>query len=708
LVEGKSGRKIGRREWLRVAGKTSATACGLALLPLSIQKALAIPPDRVSGTLNDVQHVVILMQENRSFDHYFGTMSGVRGFGDRILVPQSSGNTVWSQSDGTREILPFHLDTQTTAAMRVPGTPHSWPDAQQAWNQGRFGQWPRFKQFQSMGYYEADDIPFQRALAEAFTICDAHHCSVQSGTLANRTVFMTGTNFMPGMTSPAEAQSEAVIDNTSNRGQQYGPCAWTTYPERLQAAGISWRIYHDPKDNFDGLLAPWEAFAAYQKARAGDPLYDNAMTRWPLAALEQHVMEGTLPQVSWIVPPPVWSEHPAESSPLQGAAYTQKVLEALVANPDVWSRTVFIVTFDENDGFFDHIPPPAPPSIDDTGRILGGSTLSKESMGALYYRNDIAGVTATRPYGMGPRVPLYAISPWSRGGWVCSEVFDHTSTIRFLEARFGVEEPNISSWHRAVSGDLTSCFDFARPDDDSLPTLPDMSYARGEKLVIDLPAVKLPAKSRLPSQDSGVRFSRALPYRLAVQAAANLTTASLEINFENTGNSGAVFHVYDRLHLQQPPYRYTLESGETLMAPWKTKESDGSYDLQILGPNGLLWRLAGRIPSQLSGAALPEVRLRPNGPLQTVELDVWNLGDSPCEIMTAPNMYRSDRVFRLTLEPNASPTELSWPVRASGFWYDFNVTCPSLPGWLRRFAGRLETGKHGVTDPALGGIAGRC
>src|SRR5262249_8499719 len=154
----------------------------------SIEKALAIPAARVSGTLMDVQHVVILMQENRSFDHYFGTMSGVRGYGDRSAITLPSGKPVWFQSDGVNEILPFHLDTETPTAMRVPDMPHSWPDAQLAWDLGRLGQWPRFKQFQSMGYYQPRDIPFQRALAEAFTVCDAHHCSIQSGTLANRAV----------------------------------------------------------------------------------------------------------------------------------------------------------------------------------------------------------------------------------------------------------------------------------------------------------------------------------------------------------------------------------------------------------------------------------------------------------------------------------------------------------------------------------------
>ncbi|MEY4577039.1 MAG: hypothetical protein RL701_1742 [Pseudomonadota bacterium] len=694
-------KKFGRRQWLQTAGKTTAAAAGFALFPPSIQKALAIPAARVRGTLQDVQHVVILMQENRSFDHYFGTMSGVRGFSDRSAIPLASGKSVWSQSDGTREILPFHLDTQTTTAMRVPGTPHTWPDAQLAWSEGRLDQWPRYKQFQSMGYYESDDIPFQRALADAFTLCDAHHCSIQTGTLPNRVVFMTGTNFTPGLTRPAVNQSEAVIDNSNNLGKQQGLYGWTTYPERLQAAGVSWRIYQDPKDNWTSLLAPWESFEQYQRAVPGDPLYENAMTNWTLEALQEHVSAGTLPQVSWVIPTPVWSEHPSASSPVQGASYTQRVLDILVSNPEVWSRTAFIVTFDENDGFFDHVPPPAPPSRDASGHALGNTTLGESAIAAEYYTNGIDGVDATRPYGMGPRVPMYVISPWSRGGWVNSQVFDHTSVIRFLEARFGVFEPNITAWHRSVSGDLTSCFDFARPNSESLPELPDVSFATGETLVIaGLPAVALPETPRMPSQDPGVRYARGLPYRLAVHARPRLQERALQLSFENSGSVGVVFHSYDRLHLDRVPRRYTVEAGKVLAESWSIRDDGGHYDLQIIGPNGFLRRFAGQFPELGAHFALPEVRLRHlHGVL---ELQAWNEGEVACELRSSPNAYRSDRPLAFTLVPEHSPRTARWSVIASGHWYDFTVTAPRLPGWSRQLAGRVETGRDGVTDPALG------
>src|SRR5688500_18061375 len=100
-----------RRQFLRSAGAVAA----LATLPASIRKALAVPAFTKTGSIEDVKHVVILMQENRSFDHYFGTLKGVRGFGDRHPIPLESGKSVWYQSDGDREISPFHLDTKITS-----------------------------------------------------------------------------------------------------------------------------------------------------------------------------------------------------------------------------------------------------------------------------------------------------------------------------------------------------------------------------------------------------------------------------------------------------------------------------------------------------------------------------------------------------------------------------------------------------------------
>lgn len=105
----------------------------------------------------------------------------------------------------------------------------------------------------------------------------------------------------------------------------------------------------------------------------------------------------------------------------------------------MWSRTALVITYDENDGFFDHVVPPHA----NNPQIPGDSTVPTDHE---YYE----GKHGNGAYGLAPRVPTFVVSPWSTGGWVCSEVFDHTSVIRLLEARFVVEEANITPWRRRL------------------------------------------------------------------------------------------------------------------------------------------------------------------------------------------------------------------------------------------------------------------
>lgn len=700
-----------RRHFLTL---TASAAAATMTIPATIRKALAIAPQQTSGTIDDVQHVVILMQENRSFDHYFGTYRGARGFGDRFTIPMASGQTVWHQSDGKKNILPFHLNTKTTKGMRVPMTPHTWPDAQSAWDLGRFGYWPKFKEFQSMGYYRQDDIPFQFALAEAFTLCDANHCAIQTGTTPNRMVLMSGTNFAPGMTRPARSQAQAMIDNSNNLGKQNGLYQWTTYPERLSQAGVSWRIYQNQTDlqenppnnldigkldNWGGLCAPWESFKQYQEAKPESALYQNAMSAWSLQDLEQHVIEDRLPQVSWIIPPPNWSEHPHASSPLQGAGYTQRVLDTLLKNPKVWSKTVLIVTFDENDGLFDHMPPPTVPAYNQDGTLAGATTLPASAISGQYFQNAINGVSATRPYGLGPRVPMYVVSPWSRGGWINSQVFDHTSVIRFLEQRFKVIEPNISAWHRAVCGDLTSCFDFTKPDATTTVDLPSMRAATGKTLRLPhrLAAVALPVQADLPQQRRGTRPARALPYELHVHLQENPQAQKLTLQFQNSGHAGAVFHVYDKLHLDRIPRRYTVEGGKTLEDFWLTAADQSRYDLWILGPNGFHRHFHGVQQPQLEVA--PRISISYQVARDAIQIQVNNL-DGPAGSFTITDHAYDQQAQPQMLHVVANSTGThNWSLAKSSYWYDFSV---SGDRFTQRFAGKMENGNAGISDPAMG------
>jgi phospholipase C len=707
-----------RREFLiRTAGALSAAA-SLSPIPAIIKRALAAEPARVSGTLQDVKHVVILMQENRSFDHYFGTLRGVRGFGDRFPIPLPSGKPVWYQSDGQVEIPPYHLDSKSTSALLVPDTPHSFADSQAAWGQGRFGEWPRYKSRFSMGHYRREDIPFQFALAEAFTICDSYHCSLTTGTDPNRIVFWSGSNYDPTLgrrginCTVADAEPNNLrcwisgvmpTPGYTFRGSAFN---WPTLPELLQDAGISWRIYQDPNDNWTGAMHGCLAFDSFRKATAqsNSPLYENGMKHWSIEDLRSDVINGTLPAVSWILPTTLESEHPAAgSSPHRGADFTARIIDALTASRDSWSKTVLFVTFDENDGFFDHVPAPAVPSFDTDGTPAGGSTVSvageyfSDPEGHCRIPDDtISG--ALRPWGLGARVPMYVVSPWTKGGWVTSQVFDHTSMGMFLERRFGISVPSISPWHRAVCGDLTSVFDFSNRGSTSMGPLPDMTeYAQVESRQRTLPE---PAPPELPAplfQESGFRPSRALPYELHTSARLN-SPGSVELIFSNTGKQGAVFHVYDRLHLDRIPRRYTVESGKSLQDRWNPDPLDaGAYDLWVYSTNGFLRTFKGNA-SMATDPFQPEIQICYQPRARRIHLKVRNGGSVAGLVNVRSNAYRSDGPWVLSVSA-AKTVSLAWTVDGSGNWYDFTA---SSNAFERQFAGRMETGASSISDPAMG------
>lgn len=693
-----------RRDFLKVAG----VAGSIAALPASIERALAIPARRTTGTIKDVRHVVILMQENRSFDHYFGTMKGVRGFGDRHPVPLPDGRAVWWQSNGARDLPPFHLDTARSTAIKVPGTPHSFADAQAAWDQGRFGKWPKYKTDYSMGYYKREDVPFQFALAEAFTICDAYHCSITTGTDPNRIVFWSGSNFDPAEQAKGVNCRDDKSEPNNLRcwikgalpepGYTYAGNAleWATIPEVLEAAGIDWRIYQDPNDNWTGAMHGGLAFKGFRDCKPGSPLYEKGMSHFSIERLAQDVKDGTLPAVSWVLPPMPWSEHPSTSSPIEGAEFTSRVLDALTANPEVWSGTVFFQTFDENDGLFDHLPPAAPPSYNADGTMAGKATMNLageyfDDHKDIYLSRDDTVSGTTRPWGLGPRVPLYVASPWARGGWVNSETADHTSVGQFLEKRFGVTMPGISPWHRAVCSDLVSCFDFTKEGDASFPKMPDVS---GSVSVVaehlKRPKIMPPRAPEGLFQEAGLRRSRALPYVLHVDAA--VANGGVRLNFVNAGTAGAVFHVYDKRHLDRIPRRYTVEAGKAIDDIWAV-DADGGFDLWVLGHNGFLRHFQG---DAAKAAAAPAVVIRHG---KTPELEIaFKGGSAPTEASVGKDAY-GQVADRTVAVPAGKTVRQAWSAKDSHDWYDLVV---AMPGMSVRAAGRIERGVHGYSDPLMG------
>lgn len=709
-MSGARRRFLGRAAALAAAGWTGV-----------VQRAAAIGPAGGRGDLRDVQHVVVLMQENRSFDHYFGSLNGVRGFADPFPLPLPGARTVWLQprdpalpatAGAAPHVAPYHLDTQADfRLMRAEGTPHRWPDAQQAWDHGRMADWPAAKREHAMAYFARDALGFQVALADAFTLCDAYHCSFQGGTHPNRYFLMTGTNDPSG-----RGRGPAIYNDHEDFGPAQGPGSdggydWTTYAERLQAAGVDWHVYQDLADNFgDNSLAAFRRFrdAYHRRSRGDEALARRAGSSGALERLREDVLAARLPAVSWIVGTAEGSEHPWKSSPAQGAAYTARVLEALTANPEVWRRTVFFVNYDENDGYFDHVPPPAPPSVrpgpDGAPRHAGRSTI--DTAGEYHLRlapgheGPAEAALLGRPYGLGPRVPMFVVSPWSRGGWVCSQVFDHTSVIRFIEARFGVPEPNISAWRRAVCGDLTGALDFAVRGRRVLPmpALPDPAAIAARARALPQTTVPpAPSAVERPSQPPGARPARALPY--ALDALARTSERGVSMRLANRGSAAAVVHVYDRLRLQDLPRRYTLAPGSRVDDDWSAA-ADGAYDLWLLGPNGWHRRVSGSVADDE-----PLVELRRSGRRRPrLELVVANRRGStlrlrlhaPTYVAPAPldGQVASGGTWRYTL-----------PLDARHHWYDWCLTLPEQATFLRRWAGHVETGGPSITDPAMHGPA---
>jgi phospholipase C len=439
---------ITRRQALRDAGAAGLGlgALGGGLDGLLARAAAAAPA--ATGSLKDVEHVVILMQENRSFDHYFGTLSGVRGFNDK------HDRKAFVQHYGTGKTLrPFHLEQGC-----LPDLTHDWGPQHRAWNGGAMDRFVRAHEAadpagvapETMGYYKRSDLRFYYALADAFTICDRYHCSVIGPTDPNRLMSMSGS------IDPAGTHGGPLVETkVATRGQFAGRFTWTTMPERLQARGVSWKVYTDLAGGgqFDGVLPYFKPYQPGSKlAKLGtEPTYP--------ADFLADLAHDRLPQVSWLLPGVTKSEHPGFSTPLGGEIVARQIIESIVSHPKIWRRTALFITWDENGGFFDHVPPPTPPK-GTRGEFLTGSVLPPSA-------NGIRG-----PIGLGFRVPMLVISPFSRGGLVCSDVLDHTSTLRFLETRFGVEVPNLSPWRRRTTGDLTGAFNFAGSPRYGRPSLP--------------------------------------------------------------------------------------------------------------------------------------------------------------------------------------------------------------------------------------------
>jgi phospholipase C len=478
-------------------GRAAIGAAGLAAarLPDSVLDALAAP--RATGTWRDIEHVVFLVQENRSFDHYFGTLRGVRGFDDAAAAGALAQPGFDRPGFGGR-LMPFHLDAASGTNDCVSDPTHDWEPQHRSWNGGRMDGFVRTHMDVdgdvngpvTMGYYKRADLPFYHALADAFTICDGYHCSAIGPSYCNQSYLISAT-----MDPAGKAGGPLINDGT------VASLSWRTMPEALQAAGISWRVYTSA-DNYTPNAVGDPVFHFFRQYLENPALATRAFGNLYPGQFELDCALGTLPQVSWVYAPVVFAEHPP--APVNsGEGSTARVLGALTANPELWARTALFVVYDENGGFYDHVAPPTPPPG------TPGEELTVNPLPA-----SAGGVRG--PIGMGFRVPLIVCSPFTRGGYLCSDTFDHTSLLRFLERRFGVEVPNLTAWRRQTAGDLSAVF--GAPDG-NVPALPDtqlLGRAVSAECILTLagsgvsalgPPVTVPPNS-VPQQEPGSRPRR--------------------------------------------------------------------------------------------------------------------------------------------------------------------------------------------------------
>jgi phospholipase C len=812
-----------RRQFFIEAAQRLGGAGLAAALLASVQEAAAIEAEPGS-TFLDAEHVVVLMQENRSFDHVYGALRGVRGFNDPRAVTLPDQSPVWMQKNAAGEAFaPFHLDIQQTNATWLGSLPHSWRDQTDACSSGNNDQWLVAKKSGrkdcadkplTLGYYDRSDLPFYYALADAFTICDQNFCSSLTGTTPNRLYLWTGT-----VRDTKDAKSEAMVRNSD---VTYSSLArWTTFPERLEDAGVSWKIYQNELSlptglsgeqdawlaNFTDNPIEWfeqygvfysktfreyakeavgrlpkeiaelepkgpsralrgkqselklltEVLATYTDAafaalpdrnkrlhakafqtNEGDPDYrklttikyrDGATERSMQAPkgdvlyqFRKDVADGTLPAVSWLVPPERFSDHPG--APWYGAWMLSEVLRILTAKPEVWKKTIFILTYDENDGYFDHVPPFRAP---DPGKPESGKVSDGIDAGTEYWpleRDRVKRSPAESrgsSIGLGFRVPMVVASPWSRGGNVCSQVFDHTSVLQLLEKwltkKTGkpIAETNISAWRRAVCGDMTAVFQPATQTKTVALTHPaqqEVLEGIHKSQFKELPGgyqkvTRETLAAAMPKQERGMRPSLPLPYELYAAGGLLADGSGLEIQMSvgktlfGTKSSGSAFHVYaPRGFRNKPESRtraYAVEAGKSVKDVWALDGfTEGNYGLCICGPNGFLRELHG-------GKADPkiELQLKYVGLSGNAELVVVNHEARQLVVELADSVYRVTNTAVKVGKGERQTVPLR--LQKSSAWYDFTVTVRGIDSYKRRFAGRVETGKLGQSDPAMAG-----
>lgn len=845
-----------RRDFLKKAVLLSGATGLSGAVPPSIQRALSIDPDPGS-TYMDAEHVVVLMQENRAFDHCFGALRGVRGFNDPRTILQPNGNRVWVQTDKEGDsYVPFRFDIQRSKVTWMGSLPHSRASQVDANNGGKYDQWLNAKRsgdkkYQHMpltlGHYIREDLPFNYAMADAFTICDQHFCSAMTSTWPNRLFLWTG-----GVRAERNGNGRAYMNNNIPWGEDY----LASFPELLEKNDISWKVYQNDLTSGGGLTGDQRAWLSnfgcnpleflsqyntryfpryYQSAqkraeelpaqiadlekqfdtmKSTDKGYDklkreidikkevlqdtrDQLVKWNkdnfeklttyqknlyqkafttnvndpeylalsnlkyedkgeerelvvpksdvLYQFRKDVESGQLPTVSWLVPSQNFSDHP--SAPWYGVWLTSEILDILTNNPEVWKKTIFILTYDENDGYFDHIPPFTAP--DPLNKATGKCSPGVNETGEEYTRQEqqmkygwTKSSSRTAPVGLGYRVPLIIASPWSRGGKVCSQVFDHTSTLQFLEKflnkkyKKNLRQEIISNWRRTVCGNLTSAFSKFEEGKENLPFLKMDPFV--EKIYnarfTDKPTgykkltpEEIETINRNPSsstlmnlQERGTRAACPLPYQLYADGSLSQDRKSFELSMEaknevfSQDSAGSPFKVYvpvaykvdDKPYDTGRAWDYAVTSGGTLTDSWSLNNfKNNLYHLRVHGPNGFFREFKGNAADPLLQVRCEYERTRmvKNKLTGNIELRIKNGDKEKAQKITIADLSYGNSLISRTV-PAGEEVTVILDLKKSSHWYDFVLQVHGNKDFVRHYAGKVETGKEGISDPAMGRV----
>ena len=456
-----------------------------------------------------------------------------------------------------------------------------------------------------------------------------------------------------------------------------------------------------------------------------------------LHRFRQDVDNGTLPTVSWIVSPENFSDHPG--APWYGAWYVAEAMDILTKKPEVWKKTIFILCYDENDGYFDHVPPfVAPdPSNRSTGHVSANIDASSEYVTlAQDMKKYEEKHSRESSIGLGYRVPLVIASPWSRGGAVCSQVFDHTSIIQFIEkfvnTKFNkhIEETNITAWRRTVCGDLSSVFKPYNGEETGMPSFPARNSfmesiynakfknnPAGYQSLSDaeIAAInnRMSVNGLMPVQEKGIRPACAVPYQLYADGALAIDKKTIGIKF-TAGNelfgaqsAGAPFYVYANMGSDLSIRTYAASAGDTITDSWALEDfANKEYHLRLYGPNGFFRELKGNAADPLINIYIEYERIKADTkkPTGNIEISATHPGAATYTLEITDNAYRTGKHSMVT-GSGKKAASLVLNLSKSFGWYDFTVTVKGNQIFEKRYAGHVETGKSSFTDPLMGGVA---